>query len=137
VNILKSSIQLHQIELTISDKDFEIKGMPTEFQQVILNIVNNAIDALVSKKIHNKKIIIYINTSGTITINDNANGVPNNILNRIFEPYYTTKEEGKGTGIGLYMSKTIIEDHMSGSLNVTNNNLGALFTVKLSVYNGL
>lgn len=136
VNILKSSIHSNKIDVSIAKEDFIVKGMPTEFQQVILNIVNNAKDALVSKDINSRKIIIDIKSSGTITINDNANGVPKNILNRIFEPYYTTKEEGKGTGIGLYMSKTIIEEHMNGKLSVTNNHLGALFEIKLRVVNG-
>jgi len=137
LNILKSSIDSNKIDLVLNTQDFNVKGMPTEFQQVILNIVNNAKDALVAKNISDKKIIIDISSSGTITVNDNANGVPKNILNRIFEPYYTTKEEGKGTGIGLYMSKAIIEEHMNGKLSVSNNSLGALFEIKLQVNDGV
>ena len=66
-----------------------------------------------------------------MTIQDNAGGIPDEILPRVFEPYFTTKEQGKGTGIGLYISKLIIESNMSSLLEVENNNNGALFTIKL------
>ncbi len=135
INILKSSLNENNIEITINSEDFKVTAMPSEFQQAVLNIINNAKDALAELEVQNKQIIINIQSSGMLTINDNAGGIPEDIISRIFEPYFTTKEEGKGTGIGLYMSKTIIEEHMCGSLNVSNNNNGALFKINLEVIN--
>ena len=62
---------------------------------------------------------------------DNGGGIPAEILSRIFEPYFTTKAEGKGIGIGLYMSKMIIEEHMNGFLNARNSHEGAIFTISM------
>ena len=138
VNIIKAQLDSNNIELSINNKTFNILGYRSEFQQVILNIINNAKDALIDKRIENGKIDIFIdfsNSIGTITILDNAKGIPNNYVHRIFEPYFTTKDEGKGIGIGLYMSKMIIEDHMNGKLSVSNDTKGASFKINLEVIN--
>jgi len=138
INIIKAQLDSNNIELSINNKTFNILGYRSEFQQVILNIINNAKDALIDKRIENGKIDIFIDFSdsiGTITILDNAKGILNNYLHRIFEPYFTTKDEGKGTGIGLYMSKMIIEDHMNGKLSVSNDTNGAVFKINLKVEN--
>ncbi|HRF57634.1 MAG TPA: HAMP domain-containing sensor histidine kinase, partial [Campylobacterales bacterium] len=66
-----------------------------------------------------------------ITMQDNGGGIDESVIDRIFEPYFTTKDEKKGTGIGLYMSKTIIENNMGGVLEAENRDGGALFTVKI------
>ncbi len=133
LNILKSSLKINNITISInSEDDFQFYGMPTEFQQVILNIIHNAKDALVESNVQNKQIIIDIKSTGIITISDNANGIPKDIQHRVFEPYFTTKEEGKGTGIGLYMSKTIVEEHMYGTLSVASDEKGASFKILLT-----
>lgn len=75
-----------------------------------------------------KKIIIRLKDR-TISILDNAGGIPNDIIDRVFEPYYTTKDQGKGTGMGLYISKLIIESSMDGKLSVSNNDKGAVFLI--------
>jgi signal transduction histidine kinase len=121
-------LQTHLNEKIITE------GYPNEFSQVILNILSNAKDALLEKKKEHK--VVTISTFATenhaiITIEDNAGGIPEHIINRIFDPYFTTKEEGQGTGIGLYMSKTIIENNMRGKISVQNHKEGACFTIKL------
>lgn len=107
-------------------------GFPNQFAQVVLNLLNNSRDALVERKVPNPKIWIDISKNGTsslVMIKDNAGGIPPDIMHRIFEPYFTTREEG--TGIGLSMSRTIIEQNMSGRITVRNDNEGALFTLEL------
>jgi len=124
------------------DKESIISGYPNEFKQVLVNIVNNAREAITEKKLKepdtdkrltNKIAIKCLRSKEAVVINikDNAGGIPEKILDRIFEPYFTTKEEGKGTGIGLYMSKVIIEQNMGGSLTVENGKEGAVFTISL------
>ena len=133
-NMLLSQLENYEIELTVEENDFIILGFESEFQQVILNLVNNAKDALLENSVKSPKIGIYIQKDedmGVVKIKDNAGGVPKDVIQRIFEPYFTTKEEGKGTGVGLYMSKMIIEDNMGGSIHVENENDGAVFTIKL------
>ncbi len=122
------------IDITQTDKDIEFLGYKNELEQVFLNLINNAKDALVEQKIQDPKIIMksflkdkYI----VIEILDNAGGISNNIINNIFDPYFTTKEQGKGTGIGLYMSKMIIQNNMSGTIIAENKLDGACFTIKL------
>ena len=132
ISMQEAQLQSHSIEIEIIGEEFEYYGLKSEFQQVILNIINNAKDAFEENNIQNAKIIIKIdNTKKSITIHDNAGGIPNDVIKRIFEPYFTTKEQGKGTGIGLYMSKMIIVDNMNSSLDVKNVNNGALFTIEL------
>lgn len=117
-----------------SSEDVEIKGYKNEFSQVCMNIINNAKDALISNHIQSPSIHIteeVTDASIIIRIKDNGGGIPEEIIGRIFEPYFTTKENGKGTGIGLYMSKTIIEEHMGGRLSVENDHEGAVFIITL------
>lgn len=109
-------------------------GYPNEFAQVLLNLFNNAKDIILERKIQDGKIFVRaIEKKGVIhlTVEDNGGGVPEEIRDRIFEPYFTTKEQGIGTGIGLYMSKMIIEKNMDGSINFVNGVQGASFVIKL------
>ena len=104
-----------------------------ELVQVLINVLNNACDALTEKKIKDPTITIneYIEDENVIIeINDNAGGIDEKALPHIFDPYFSTKTKN-GTGLGLYMSKTIVEDHQKGSLEAFNRNQGALF--KLSI----
>ena len=114
----------------------EIYDYENEFSQVLLNIITNARDALVSNKI--EKPIIKVNVSKIennviVKIKDNANGINEKIIANVFEPYFTTKGKGNGTGIGLYMSKLIIEKNMNGKLTVKNDNNGAVFIITLNI----
>ena len=130
VNMQLSQLKNYNITLNISGDEFVYKGLQSEYQQVILNIINNAKDALVSNNIKNPTIDIILNNY-SISISDNAGGISQDIINRIFEPYFTTKEQGKGTGMGLYMSKMIIEDNMGGNLEVKNIDNGVIFIINL------
>jgi len=129
VNIMSAQFKNNNIEVIMPENDFILKGYKSEFQQVILNIITNARDALVKKNIKNAMIKIEIKDK-TITIRDNALGIPKNILDRVFEPYFTTKDQGEGIGMGLYMSKIIIEKNMQALLSVTNDENGAVFTIE-------
>ena len=104
--------------------DVQIKGYPNELVQVLLNIINNAYDAFISKEIETKKFIfvdIYENESFiVIKIKDNAGGIPNNIIHKVFDAHFTTKDDLTGTGIGLFMTKEIVEKHMKGTIQVSN-----------------
>lgn len=130
--IALQSAQFHNrnIEIEITGEDYIYYGFRGEFQQVILNILGNAKDALLERNIPSGKITIHLNKN-VISIEDNAGGIDETIFERIFEPYFTTKEQGEGTGIGLYMSKIIIEKNMSGKLEVHNTQIGAQFIIRL------
>ena len=137
LEILSSTLRFYNIEVVkeIID-DVEIYDYENEFSQVLLNIITNARNALVSNKI--EKPIIKVNVSKIennviVKIKDNANGINEEIIDRIFEPYFTTKGKGNGTGIGLYMSKLIIEKNMNGKLTVKNDNDGAVFIITLNI----
>jgi len=105
-----------------------------ELQQVFINILKNAHDALIEKVEKDREIIVTIfedNDMLVITFEDNAGGIDQEVLPKIFDPYFSTKDEKNGTGLGLYMSKTIIDNHMKGSLTCRNGSDGALFEIKL------
>lgn len=106
----------------------------SEIKQVLLNIIKNAEDVLVEKEIQNPTI--YVEGSkkdgyAEIVIEDNAGGISTEIINRIFEPYFTTKKSKDGAGLGLYMSKIIVEGHCKGKLSIENGKYGARFTIRL------
>lgn len=104
--------------------------------QVLINLVNNAKDALVSNNIENKSITIryYIkNSNYIIEVDDNAKGIPEEIIGKIFNPYFSTKTNKNGTGLGLYMCKTIIEQHLHGKIYAQNIPNGARFTIELPI----
>ncbi len=135
VDLIGASYQNNGIALELAlDDSLEIEGYSGEFSQVILNIMSNAKDAFIENSIVDKKVIISSHRESNniiIEISDNAGGIPKDIIQKIFDPYFSTKEEGKGTGIGLYMSKTIIETNMRGKLSVKNINQGVIFKITL------
>jgi len=135
VNIVEATLSHEKINLTIVSKDdIYVSGIRNELIQVIINIINNAKDALREKNIENKMISIFIKEdqdNAYISILDNANGIKENIIDKIFDPYFTTKFAHQGTGIGLYMSKMIIEKNLGGSLSVNNEKNGACFKITL------
>lgn len=128
LSIQAVQLKEHNIKILLTGDDKLIKGYESEFKQVILNLINNAKDALIESNIKNPKINIEI-LGNRLLIKDNGGGIPSDVLNRIFEPYFTTKEQGQGTGLGLYMSKMIIEDNMHGKLSVWNERDWAVFEI--------
>lgn len=103
-----------------------------ELSQVIINIMNNAKDILLEKEIENPFIIIEMYKKGEkvyITIEDNAGGVPKDIITKIFDPYFTTKHKAQGTGLGLHMSYRIVKESLKGELLVNNTKNGAKFSI--------
>ncbi len=135
LSLIGSTFDYHEIDIEYNvDEDIKVIGFANEFSQVILNILTNSKDAFTEKKIIDSKVTLEIQKSekyGAVIIKDNAGGIPKNIIEKVFEPYFTTKEEGKGTGIGLYMSKIIIEKNMKGKLSVNNTEDGAEFTISI------
>ncbi|MDX1294645.1 MAG: ATP-binding protein, partial [Sulfurimonadaceae bacterium] len=105
-----------------------------ELVQIFMNLIKNARDAIGEIGIENGRIDISVaEEDGTVcvTVEDNGGGIPETVIDHVFEPYFTTKKQTRGTGLGLYMSRGIIEESMGGSLEVENGDRGARFIVKL------
>ena len=128
LSIQSAQLESHNIKTILQGDDFIEHGYKTELQQVILNILSNAKDALIQNQTPEPKITITL-LRKSIVISDNGGGVDEEIIERLFEPYFTTKEEGKGTGMGLYISKMIIEENMFGTLEIENRDNGAAVTI--------
>ncbi len=135
LGIIQTSLKSKGIDI---QKNYQcnrkLSTYPNELKQVVLNLLKNAEDVLMEKEIKDKLIKIetlHENSKFIIRISDNAGGIPENIIDKIFEPYYSTKLEKEGTGLGLYMSKTIIEDHCHGRIYAQNDNGGAVFIIEL------
>ena len=127
--LIKNNITIH----TDIEDDVFIHGQVNEFKHLFLNLISNSIDAFNEKNINERNIYITASKSeDTITIQfeDTAQGIPEHLIADILKPNVTTKEEGKGTGIGLYMSSQIVQKHQ-GSIKIKNSDLGAVFTITL------
>ena len=121
--------------------DSHVLGYKNEFKQVILNLLNNAADAIIERYQRGELaggegcLRVWITDRGgaflAVSIEDNGGGIPETIREKIFEPYFSTKEATKGTGIGLYMSKTIIEESMDGKLHCNVSGDNTTFVIEL------
>ncbi len=133
LSIMKASLvnnNINIIEDYCSNNTFEMYS--NEMIQVIINILKNSLDNILEKNV--KEPYIKISThNNLLTVCDNGGGIADNIINKIFDPYFSTKDEKNGTGLGLYMSKIIVEEHHNGKLSVSNVNDGACFTVELEI----
>jgi signal transduction histidine kinase len=131
--LISASYKNNNIVMEIkSDECIEVEGYPNEFAQVLLNLLTNAKDALLSNKIKNPHVSIETFVKQDllhVEIQDNAGGINEKILAKIFDPYFTTKDKDAGTGIGLYMSKMIIENNMQGKIVASNEQEGARFSI--------
>jgi C4-dicarboxylate-specific signal transduction histidine kinase len=134
LKLVEASFREHNLEVeVIANDDVVVEGFPNQFSQVLLNILMNARDACVERKVEKPKIWIHLlmeDGKAVMTITDNAGGVPEETIARIFDPYFTTKGPERGTGVGLYMAKTIVERNMGGRLTVSNTPEGAEFRIQ-------
>lgn len=138
IDIMRGTIEKNHIEITLNiKKDAIIKGYFNEFSQVLINLINNSNDAFCNQKVKSRLIYIEIDTSfdgdAIIKVCDNAGGIDETILDKIFEPYFTTKHSSVGTGLGLYMSEMIIKNSMKGSIVAYNENNGVCFKIAIPV----
>jgi signal transduction histidine kinase/ABC-type nitrate/sulfonate/bicarbonate transport system substrate-binding protein len=137
LNIIQSSLDNNYIELIHNLDEIEpikIKLVVGELSEVIINIINNAKDVIKEREIEKGWIKIYLEANEAkiiITIEDNAGGISEDILPKIFDPYFTTKHKSQGTGLGLHMSYKIVTESLHGKLYVQNTQYGAKFFVEL------
>ncbi len=135
LKIIQEPIQNKAIKFTQElHCEEKIFTYPNEIKQVILNLIKNAEDVLLEKQIQNPYIKLKTFKEAEyliLEVSDNAGGVPTEIVDKIFEPYFSTKTKKDGTGLGLYMSKTIIHEHCKGKLSVSNDENGAVFRIEL------
>ncbi|HEX9024734.1 MAG TPA: ATP-binding protein, partial [Geobacteraceae bacterium] len=135
VALLEESFREHRITIDMDAGEApEIKGYQNEYAQVLLNILMNARDALLERGIDGPRVELRAwreKGRSVVTVCDNAGGIGEEIMDRIFDPYFSTKENGLGAGIGLFISKTIIEKKMGGRLTVQNNGSGAEFRIEV------
>ena len=145
-NIINRSLKI--VEKSLRNNNIEIEKelaiIPdiilngSEFMQVIINLINNSKDAFKNSNLQEKKILLktYQNINNIVfEIIDNAGGIPNDKIKNVFDAYFTTKIDDGGTGLGLYIVKTIIEEHCNGSIKVENRNDGVTFTIVLPFSN--
>jgi len=133
--LVGDSFKAQDITIGIAaQEDLIVTGYQNEFCQVLLNILNNARDVLTERKTDSPRIEINLFREGhrhVATIADNAGGIPETVIDRIFQPYFTTKDANKGTGIGLFISKAIVEKRMNGKISVRNTGRGAEFRIEV------
>ncbi len=136
ISIVKSSLDKRDIIIRFQNQfEDEFCIYESEFEQVVLNLIQNAEDAIFENGIENGIIEIKtykLNDKAIFEIYDNANGIDNALMGKIFEPYFSTKNKKNGTGLGLYMSKIIIENHCLGTIDAYNTFDGAMFRITLN-----
>lgn len=136
VSLLKEGMTSNDLKLEIEESETElmIDGFPNEYAQIVLIILKNAADVLRERNVIEPRIIVRLFSEGektVVTIADNAGGIPEEKLHRVFDPYFSTKGPDKGRGLGLYLARNIIEKNMNGSLTVANKGGGAEFRIEV------
>ena len=148
ISLTEATFKNNSIKVIVDNKyDSQMcKGNEGELSQVFMNLLNNSKDALIENAIDLKTVYIKINqeeNNAVIHYYDNARGIKDDIITKVFEPYFTTKHKSQGTGIGLFMSKEIVEKHFMGSITVSNKEFninthkyfGACFVIKIPLEN--
>lgn len=135
LNLSKSALDDKNIKVSLqADPDVRATGYPNEYAQALLNILYNARDVLLERSVIEPRIEITISRTeerSLVTVQDNGGGIGAAVMPHIFEPYFSTKGPSQGTGIGLYMARTIIEHNMGGRLSAVNTANGAEFRIEL------
>jgi len=140
ITLVEPSFNLSGITLQMPENsDVQLYGFPEDIKQVLLNLVNNAKDAIIANNVGEGIIRIEIIPSldiaeATIRIHDNGGGIDAQCIDKIFEPYFTTKHKSQGTGIGLYMSKRIVEERIGGTISASNEGNSAVFSLHIPTY---
>jgi signal transduction histidine kinase len=134
ISYIEHQLSIKNISVNIDCRTQRVVSVhANELIQVFMNIINNAKDAFLSKNIENAQIDIECyeqDNDVVIDIMDNAGGIPADVIDNLFNPYFSTKGQD-GTGLGLYMSKIIVEEHSDGRITAKNNEKGAIFTIKI------
>ncbi|HTY20458.1 MAG TPA: PocR ligand-binding domain-containing protein, partial [Geobacteraceae bacterium] len=137
LSFIRPALQFESIKVNVEgDPTLAALGYPKEFAQVILNLLSNARDAFKERKVENPRLVIRgfaEENMAVVTVMDNAGGIAAATMAKIFDLNFTTKKLSGGTGIGLYMSKTIIERDMGGTLSAANVGDGAQFVIRLDI----
>ncbi len=134
LRMMEGTIHRHELQIEVKCiKKAQINGYLSQFSQVLVNLINNSKDAYNAKGIEEKRIVISVDIDNkrqvVILFEDFAGGINKSVMDKIFYPYFTTKHSSSGTGLGLYMSKMIIENSMNGEISVENRNGGAVFKI--------
>jgi signal transduction histidine kinase len=138
ISLINLQFEANNIKIKIDiPKTISINYSENQFQQAVINILSNSKEAIINRNVENGEILISAKKNGSfinLIIQDNGGGIQNEeILSSIFEPYFTTKSNVNGTGIGLYMTKIIIEQNMKGKIEVKNIPNGLKFTIKIPI----
>lgn len=135
LTLAEASLKNSKIQYSIEvSEDKEIEGYPSEYAQVVLNLLMNAKDALIERDIKSPTITLHVKVEegcSLVSVKDNGGGIEERVSEQLFDPYVSTKEASSGTGLGLYMSKMIIEENMHGTLWVQSDDTGATFFIKV------
>lgn len=138
ISLVVDSFTLSNISIElINQEDAMLLGYSEDLKQVLMNLLNNSKDAITSNTITGGYVTFELSTdddSVSLIFTDNGGGIPSEYLDKIFEPYFTTKHKSQGTGIGLYMSKRIIDERIGGSISVTNHSTGACFIIHIPIH---
>ena len=132
LSIISAQLKAKAIAFNVEGEDFILYNHRNEFKQVILNLFNNAKDAIIDQGAPGSITVTLMEeeASHLLIVKDTGGGIPPAIRERIFEPYFTTKDQGKGTGIGLYIVKTIVEEHMDGNVSASTVDNGTEFVLR-------
>lgn len=131
-------VQLKDVHVKVEvAKDIKFLSYESEFIQVFISILNNSIDMFILRDIKEKKLSVRVEKSAKevrILLEDSAGGISDKNIDRIFEPYFTTKHQSHGTGLGLYITKLILENSLAGTVGVENTDIGAKFIITLPLH---
>lgn len=138
LQIIKKTIQKENVSIRTVFNDYSVLGVSNELSQVIINLIKNSIDAFNKNELSSRLIIIKIDKTvisekdfAVLSITDNAGGIEEEVAQNVFDPYFTTKHSSMGTGLGLFMSKMIIEQSLNGTMQLNRLKDGICFNITI------